>query len=104
MRTKKEFHTFYNFQFKHTAVRITNHPEIQTNHVAEALDIHPIMLYRWRQEMRAGKIEDNDEEARSISKLTAAEKKIKALEKELKRLRAENSVLKKAERLFPGKK
>jgi transposase-like protein len=104
MSTKKENHTFYNFQFKHTAVRITNHPEIQTNHVAEALDIHPIMLYRWRQEMREGRIEDNDAEARSINKLTAAEKKIKTLEKELKRLRAENSILKKAERLFPGKK
>lgn len=104
MKTNKAIHTFYNFQFKHTAVRITNHPEIQTNHVAEALDIHPIMLYRWRQEMREGRIENNDEEARSITKLTAAEKKIKTLEKELKRLRAENAVLKKAERLFPGKK
>lgn len=104
MRTKKEVHTFYNFQFKHTAVRITNHPYIQTNHVAEALDIHPIMLYRWRQEMRKGKIEDNDKEARSINELMEAQKKIKKLERELKRVREENAVLKKAERVFPGKK
>ena len=101
---RKETYTFYNFQFKHTAVTITNHPEIQSVHVAEALQIHPIMLYRWRQEMREGKIVDNAESARSISELEEAKKKIKALEKENRRLREENVVLKKAERIFPGKK
>lgn len=101
---RKEKHTFYNFQFKHTAVRITNHPDIQSIDVAEALDIHPIMLYRWRQEMREGKLENNDQEARSRDKLLQAEKKIKKLEKELKQVREENAVLKKAERIFPGKK
>lgn len=101
---RKEKHTYYNYQFKHTAVRITDHTSIQANHVAEALDIHPIMLYRWRQEMREGKIEDNDQEARSINELMDAQKKIRKLEKELQRLRSENAVLKKAERIFPGKK
>ena len=101
---KKEIHTFYNFQFKHTAVRVSNHPDIQANHVAQALEIHPIMLYRWRQEMRQGKIEDNEKEARSINELMEAQNRIKKLEKELQKVRAENAVLKKAERLFPGKK
>ena len=101
---KKEAHTFYNYQFKHTAVRVTNHPDIQTVDVAEALDIHPIMLYRWRGEMRAGKLKDNDQEARSKSELVAAEKKIKQLERELAKVRQENAVLRKAEKLFPGKK
>lgn len=101
---RKEFHTYYNFQFKHTAVTITEHAFIQANHVAEALGIHPIMLYRWRQEMREGKIEDNQKEARSINKLMEAKKKIRKLEQDLKRVRTENTVLKKAERVFPGKK
>jgi transposase len=101
---KKEVHTFYNYQFKHTAVRVTNHPDIQTVDVAEALDIHPIMLYRWRGEMRTGKPKDNDQEARSQSELNAAEKKIKKLEQELTKVRQENAVLRKAEKLFPGKK
>ncbi len=101
---KKEVHTYYNYQFKHTAVSVTNHPNIQAIDVAEALSIHPIMLYRWRGEMRTGKIQDNDNEARSITDLMEAQKKIKQLEKELKRLRGENAVLKKAERLFPAKK
>jgi transposase-like protein len=46
----------------------------------------------------------NDKEARSVNELNDAKKKIKTLEKELKRLREENTVLKKAERIFPGKK
>jgi transposase len=101
---KKEIHTFYNYQFKHTAVRVTHHPDIQSVDVAEALDIHPIMLYRWRGEMRTGKLKDNDQEARSICELNAAEKKIKKLEQELAKVRQENTVLRKAEKLFPGKK
>jgi len=101
---KKEKHTFYNYQFKHAAVSVANHPGIQTQAVAEALRIHPFMLSRWKKEMRDGVLENNDKSARSRTELLDAQKKIKALEKELKRLRSENVVLKKAERIFPGKK
>ncbi|MCR4305251.1 MAG: transposase [Gallionella sp.] len=101
---KREQHTFYNYQFKHTAVKITDHPNIQSVDVAEALGIHPIMLYRWRQEMRDGKIEDNDQEARSRTELLEAKAKIRQLERQLKQLREENVILKKAERFFPEKK
>ena len=101
---KKEKHTFYNYQFKHAAVKVANHPDIQTQYVAEALAIHPFMLSRWKKEMRDGVLEDNDKEARSVNELLEAKDKIKKLEKELKRLRDENAVLKKAERIFPGKK
>lgn len=101
---KKEKHTFYNYHFKHTAVSVTNHPDILSVDVAEALGIHPIMLYRWRQEMREGILKDNDKEARSTSKLLSVERKIKKLEAELKKVREENTILKKAELLFPGKK
>ena len=101
---KKVKKTFYNYQFKHTAVTITEHPNIQASDVAAALQIHPIMLYRWRGELREGQMEDNDQEARSINELTEAKKKIAQLERENKKLRSENTVLKKAERLFPEKK
>jgi transposase len=100
----KEKHTFYNYQFKHTAVCASNHPYIQTQDVAEALDIHPFMLSRWKKQMREGVLEDNDQEARSRTELLEAQKKIKKLERELQRVRDENAVLKKAERIFPGKK
>jgi len=101
---KKEKHTFYNYQFKHAAVSVANHPDIQTQSVAEALNIHPFMLSRWKKEMRDGVLEDNDQSARSRTELLEAQKKIKKLEKELRRVREENAVLKKAERIFPGKK
>ena len=101
---KKEKHTFYNYQFKHTAVSVANHPYIQTQDVAEALDIHPFMLSRWKKQLRDGVLENNDQEARSRNELLKAKEKIKKLERELKRVREENTVLKKAERIFPGKK
>jgi len=100
---RKEKHTFYNYQFKHTAVKITDHPNIQSVDVAAALGIHPIMLYRWRQEMREGKIRDNEEQARSRTELLDAKARIRTLERQLKQLREENVILKKAER-FSEKK
>lgn len=100
----QEKHTFYNYQFKHTAVSVANHPYIQTQDVAEALNIHPFMLSRWKKEMRDGVLDNNDKEARSISELNEARKKIKQLEKDLRRVREENAILKKAERIFPTKK
>lgn len=101
---RKEKHTFYNYQFKHTAVKVTDHPHIQSVDVAEALGIHPIMLYRWRQEMREGKIDNNAQEARSRNELLEAKARIRTLERQLKQLREENVILKKAEGIFPEKK
>ena len=101
---RKEEHTFYNYQFKHTAVKITDHPNIQSIDVADALGIHPIMLYRWRQEMREGKIQDNEKEARSRTELLEAKARIRTLERQVKQLRDENVILKKAERFLPEKK
>ncbi len=100
----KEKHTFYNFQFKYTAVKVSNHPGIQGKDVAEALNIHPIMLYRWKKDMKDGKLSNNEELARSKVFLEEAEKKLKELVAENKRLREENIILKKAERLLPVKK
>lgn len=101
---KKDRRQRHSYRFKYTAVKVTEHPNILAVDVAVILGIHPIMLYRWRQEMRDGTLVDNDQEARSKTQLAEAEKKIRKLENELKRVRAENAVLKKAERLFPGKK
>ena len=77
---KKETHTFYNYQFKHAAVSVANHESIQVQHVAAALNIHPFMLSRWKKQMRDGILKDNDQEARSVTELNAAKKKIKELE------------------------
>ena len=42
--------------FKRTAVLLSQRPGIQVQAVAEALDIHPFMLSRWRKEFREGRL------------------------------------------------
>src|SRR5437879_7002510 len=46
----------YTLEFKIQAVRLANHPEIQTQDVAHALDIHPFMLSKWKKDYREGKL------------------------------------------------
>jgi len=69
---KKEIHTFYNYQFKHTAVSVSNHPDIQTQAVAEALKIHPFMLSRWKKQMRDGNLKDPEHRKAFIDSLYKA--------------------------------
>jgi len=45
----------YTVEFKIQAVRLSLHPEIQTQDVAHALDIHPFMLSKWKKDYREGK-------------------------------------------------
>jgi transposase len=42
--------------FKRTAVQLSQRPGVQVQAVAEALDIHPFMLSRWRKEFREGRL------------------------------------------------
>ena len=46
----------YSLEFKRTAVRLSQRPGMQVQVVAEALDIHPFMLSRWRKEFREGRL------------------------------------------------
>jgi transposase len=41
-------------EFKLTAVKLSGMPGVQVQTVADALDIHPFMLSRWRKEARDG--------------------------------------------------
>ena len=47
----KKVHRYSN-EFKVQAVRLSLHPEIPTQDVATALDIHPFMLSRWKKDWR----------------------------------------------------
>lgn len=111
---KKEIHQRYTLAFKLNAVRLTEHPNVVTKDVAEALGIHPVMLYRWRMEARNGvlcepapmKKKPNDKPlspdaaANTESDLAAAKKRIKQLEKALALREEELDILKKAEQFF----
>ena len=46
----------YTLEFKLQAVKLSHMDGVQVRDVAEALDIHPFMLSRWRKEVRDGLI------------------------------------------------
>ncbi|HQS59831.1 MAG: hypothetical protein B7Y56_14885 [Gallionellales bacterium 35-53-114] len=46
----------YSMHFKATAVRLSEIPDVLIQDVAEALDIHPFTLSRWRKQAREGLI------------------------------------------------
>ena len=54
--SRKKHYDFYDDQFKATAVTLGSLPGVQAQAVAGVLDIHPVMLYRWKKELREGKI------------------------------------------------
>jgi transposase len=46
----------YRAQFKLKAVKLSHIKGVRVQDVADALDIHPFMLSRWRKELREGRI------------------------------------------------
>jgi transposase len=46
----------YSLEFKLTAVKLSRLSGVHVQDVAEALDIHPFMLSRWRKESRDGRL------------------------------------------------
>lgn len=120
-QTKKGHNDLYTLAFKVQAVKLANHPGVMAKDIADSLGIHPVMLYRWRMELRKGELKENKHmkpkkkspERRTSSpdptkavelKLKEAEKKIKKLERELENRNDELDLLKKAERFFVKKK
>ena len=46
----------YSDEFKATAVRLSELPDVAIQDVAQSLYIHPFMLSRWRKQVREGMI------------------------------------------------
>jgi transposase len=97
---KREKHEHYDVDFKRNAVRLSNHPNIQTKDVAGVLKIHPFMLSRWKKEYREGRYVKNGNENSAAARLEKAQQRIKELEKQLARTQVENDLLKKARRFL----
>ena len=92
---------FYPVDFKIKAVKLSLRDDILSKDVAQALDIHPLMLSRWRKEYREGKFKkpqryQSNTNSELMSKVPTKKelKKIKQLEKENDRLKMENDLLK----------
>ncbi len=90
----------YSNEFKVTAVKMANAPEVETKAVAEALSIHPFMLSRWKKEVREGTLtgaaHPKLQELKAMEVAVAEEKRIRELEAALKKASIENDLLKKA--------
>ena len=109
----------YTIEFKIQAVRLASHPQIQTQDVAHALDIHPFMLSKWKKDYREGRLKavageaslrlpralrhpgsDAEKRAlkRQVKQLEAkveARREVRALQRKLAALEVEHDLLKK---------
>jgi transposase len=84
----------YSEEFKATAVKLSGLPDVRVQDVAEALDIHPFMLSRWRKEVRDGVIVAK---GAKLDVETASElKRLRELERKYRILQEEHALLKKA--------
>ena len=86
----------YSVEFKRSAVKLTQIPGVEVQVIAEALDIHPVMLSRWRQEAREGRLRGTAS-GRPVPKAPVREiKRLQALERAHALLQEEHALLKKA--------
>jgi len=93
----------YPTDFKVKAVELSFEEGLQVKQVAEGLDIHPLMLSRWRKEYRDGKIKSDGRKRVSVMKDKKSKKveeltELQRLERDNERLKKENDLLKKWQR------
>jgi transposase len=93
---RRKSYNSYDDDFKATAVALTDIPGVFSKHVAEALDIHVVMLYRWRMEMRRGEIMAKKKSIQVDPRMAAELKRLRKLEREHSILKQEHELLKKA--------
>ena len=89
----------YGVEFKRAAVQLSHRPGIQVKAVAEALDVHPFMLSRWRKEFREGRLGfPTVKTERRVAKgpLVREIRRLQELEREHRLLQEEHALLKKA--------
>lgn len=93
----------YSLELKRTAVRLTEAPGARVKDVAEALDIHPFMLSRWRKLAREGLLVAKPKRKSTATKKKRAPSMVQMskyakLKRELEALRKEHEFLKKFDR------
>ena len=93
---RKTKYDFYDDWFKATAVELGALPGVQAQDVAKVLDIHPIMLYRWKKEYRDGDIMKKAEKGTLDSEMRRELKRLKKVEKAHESLKMEHELLKKS--------
>ena len=94
----------YSVEFKLTAVKLSGMPGVQVQTVADALDIHPFMLSRWRKEARDGILKGRARRGAGEGRRAREIKRLQALEREHAMLQEEHELLKKAIRFCSARR
>ena len=85
----------YTAEFKVKAVKLSEVPGVQVQDVAEALDIHPFMLSKWRKEYREGRLRARASVSPGLRQVYEV-KQYSQLKRDYALLREEHELLKKA--------
>lgn len=93
---RKTKYDYYDDSFKATAVKLAALPRTYASDVAEILDIHPVMLYRWKKEYKDGIIMNNKNKGTLDSSTAKELKRLQAIEKEHETLKIKHDLLKKS--------
>jgi transposase len=85
----------YTAEFKVKAVKLSELSGVQVQEVADALDIHPFMLSRWRKQVREGNLRARVEvEVPALERVEIGQ--LSSLKRKYAVLREEHELLKKA--------
>lgn len=77
----------YSVEYKVNVVRLTNELNVKAIEIAEVLGLHPMMIYRWRQEYREGKFIVPPSRKVSMTKDTKPSTYTMSKNKEIERLK-----------------
>jgi transposase len=94
----------YSVEFKVTAVKLSHMPGVEVQTVAQALDIHPFMLSRWRKEVRDGVLRGRPRRVELPSRPARELKQLQTLKREHALLQEEHALLKKAIRFASARR
>jgi putative transposase len=93
----------YTLEFKLTAVQLSKLRGVQIQDVAQALDIHPFMLSRWRKEAREGRLRGKHRKIVLNARLVGELRELYELKQRYALLKEEHELLKSCSVLFAGK-
>ncbi|MGH8767655.1 MAG: transposase [Burkholderiales bacterium] len=85
-------------EFKLSAVQLSKLRGVQIQDVAQALDIHPFMLSRWRKETREGRLRGKHRKIVLNTRLVGELRQLYELKQRYALLQEEHELLKKAVR------
>ena len=94
--SRKTKYDSYDDHYKATAVALGELPKTKATDVAKILDIHPVMLYRWKKELTDGIIMTKKNKGTLEAQEKIELKRLRKLEKEHEMLLIKHDLLKKS--------